>query len=31
MNFKFAVRNFHGFIQAGNSLTDVSGHYQHAG
>ena len=30
MNFKVAVRNFHAFIQAGNSLTDVSGHYQHA-
>ena len=28
--FKVAIRNFHGFIQAGNFLTDVKGHYQHA-
>ena len=28
MHFKVAVRNF---IQAGDSLIDVSGHYQHAG
>ena len=26
MHFKVAVRNFHDLIQAGDSLTDVSGH-----
>ena len=31
MHFKVAVRNFHAFIQAVNSLIDVSAHYQHAG
>ena len=31
MHFKVAGRNFHAFMQAGNSLTDISGHYQHPG
>ena len=30
IHFKVAVRNFHDFIQVGDSLTDVSAHY-HAG
>ena len=29
MHFKVAVSNFHVLVQAGNSLTDVSVHYQH--
>ena len=29
MRFKVAVSNFHVLVQAGNSLTDVSVHYQH--